>query len=118
MEEAETLCDYIIIMDKGVILREGTRKQLLEEGSGEKIIEFSVEKGLIPEELNEPGLPFIIHRDISGEKGSVVLNHFETDLPEFMSLLKSKNISLSNMECRRKTLDDLFVELTGRKIDE
>lgn len=118
MEEAENLCDYIIIMDQGVILREGTRKQLLEEGNGEKIIEFSIEKGTIPEDFNSPGLPFKIHRDISGEKGSVVLNNFETDLPEFMSLLRSRNISMSHMECRRKTLDDLFVSLTGRKIDE
>ena len=118
MEEAENLCDYIIIMDQGVILREGTRKQLLEEGNGEKIIEFSVEKGMIPEDLNSPGLPFKIHRDISGEKGSVILNNFETDLPEFMALLRSRNISMSHMECRRKTLDDLFVTLTGRKIDE
>jgi len=32
MEEAETLCDYIIIVDNGSILREGTLKQLLEAG--------------------------------------------------------------------------------------
>ena len=31
MEEAETLCDYVIIMDSGVILREGTMKELLSE---------------------------------------------------------------------------------------
>jgi len=31
MEEAEQLCDYIIIMDNGVILREGTIQQLLEK---------------------------------------------------------------------------------------
>jgi len=33
MEEAEKLCDYIIIMDNGVILREGTLDQLLTEAS-------------------------------------------------------------------------------------
>jgi len=31
MEEAENLCDYIVIMDNGIILREGTREQLLKE---------------------------------------------------------------------------------------
>jgi ABC-2 type transport system ATP-binding protein len=36
MEEAETLCDYIIIMDQGSILREGTLGQLLESGSDGK----------------------------------------------------------------------------------
>ena len=118
MEEAEILCDYIIIMDQGKTLREGTRQQLLEESTDEKVIEFSVEKGLLPENISSSGLSFIIHRDISGERGSVTLRHFETDLPEFMAYLRSKNISLKNMECRRKTLDDLFVSLTGRKINE
>jgi ABC-2 type transport system ATP-binding protein len=118
MEEAEILCDYIIIMDQGIILREGTRQQLLEESTDEKVIEFSIEKGLLPEDIGSSGLSFNVHRDISGERGSVTLSHFETDLPEFMSYLKSKNISLKNMECRRKTLDDLFVSLTGRKINE
>jgi ABC-2 type transport system ATP-binding protein len=59
MEEAENLCDYIIIMDKGKILREGTKEKLLEEVQGEKVIVF-----------------------------------------------------------RKNTLDDLFVSLTGRKINE
>jgi ABC-2 type transport system ATP-binding protein len=31
MEEAENLCDYIVIMDNGIILREGTRDRLLQE---------------------------------------------------------------------------------------
>lgn len=118
MEEAENLCDYIIIMDQGIILREGTMHQLLEEGTNEKVIEFSIEKGLMPEDINSSGLPFTVHRDISGDRGSVTLKHFETDLPQFMTYLRSKNISLKHMECRRKTLDDLFVSLTGRKINE
>jgi ABC-2 type transport system ATP-binding protein len=118
MEEAENLCDYIIIMDQGIILREGTRHQLLEESTDEKIIEFSIEKGMIPEDINSAGLHFTVHREVTGDRGSVMLKNFETDLPEFMLYLKSRNISLKHMECRRKTLDDLFVELTGRKINE
>jgi ABC-2 type transport system ATP-binding protein len=118
MEEAENLCDYIIIMDQGVILREGTQKQLLEEDSEVKIVEFSVEKGTIPEDIDTSGLPFSIRRDKSGERGSVALTKFESDLPEFMAFIKSKDIRLKHMECRRKTLDDLFVSLTGRRFDE
>ena len=118
MEEAENLCDYIIIMDQGIILREGTRQQLLEERTDEKVIEFTVENGLLPEDINRPGLSFMIHRDITGDRGSVNLRNFENDLPEFMAYLKSRNINLRHMECRRKTLDDLFVTLTGRKINE
>jgi ABC-2 type transport system ATP-binding protein len=118
MEEAENLCDYIIIMDQGKILSEGTIHQLLEEESTEKVIEFTSENGSIPDDLQTTGLPFTIRKEISGNKGYVTLNDFENDLPLFMAYLKSKHISLSHMECRRKTLDDLFVSLTGRKINE
>ena len=58
-----------------------------------------------------PGLPFIIHQGETKEKGFVTLTNFETELPAFMAFLKSKNITLKHMECRRKTLDDLFVSL-------
>jgi ABC-2 type transport system ATP-binding protein len=69
MEEAENLCDYIIIMDNGVILKEGTLQQLLEEETDEKVVEFTAEKALIHEEMNSPDLPFIIHPGETREKG-------------------------------------------------
>jgi ABC-2 type transport system ATP-binding protein len=118
MEEAENLCDYIIIMDNGEILREGTLQQLLEEETNEKVVEFTAENDLVEAEINIPGLPFIIYRGETKEKGFVTLSDFETQLPEFMTFMKSKNITLKHMECRRRTLDDLFVSLTGRKINE
>jgi ABC-2 type transport system ATP-binding protein len=118
MEEAENLCDYIIIMDNGVILKEGTLQQLLEEETDEKVVEFTAEKPLIHEEMNSPDLPFLIHPGETREKGFVTISDFENELPAFMSFMKSKNITLKHMECRRKTLDDLFVSLTGRKINE
>lgn len=118
MEEAENLCDYIIIMDQGNILKEGTIDQLLYEDSNEKVIEFTSENGSIPDDLQTTGLPFTIRRESSGNKGYVTLANFENDLPLFMTFLKSRSINLRHMECRRKTLDDLFVTLTGRKINE
>jgi ABC-2 type transport system ATP-binding protein len=118
MEEAENLCDYIVIIDNGVILKEGTLQQLLEEDTHEKVVEFTAESILVNEEINSPDLPFIIHPGETREKGFVTLSNFETELPAFLSFMKSKNIILKHMECHRKTLDDLFVSLTGRKINE
>jgi ABC-2 type transport system ATP-binding protein len=118
MEEAENLCDYIVIMDNGVILKEGTLQQLLEEDTHEKVVEFTAESVLVNEEINSPDIPFIIHPGETREKGFVTLSDFETELPAFMAFMKSRNITLKHMECRRKTLDDLFVSLTGRKINE
>ena len=118
MEEAENLCDYIIIMHNGVILKEGTMDQLIDDNENEKVVEFTCENGLVPDILNESGLPLTIHKEGNIDKGYVTISNFENDLPAFLSLLKSKNIILKHMECRRKTLDDLFVELTGRKIND
>jgi ABC-2 type transport system ATP-binding protein len=118
MEEAENLCDYIVIMDNGIILKEGTLQQLLEDESNEKIVEFTAQNGLLNEDINSSGLPFTIHAGETKDKGYVTLSDFENELPAFMAYLKSRNITLKHMECHRKTLDDLFVSLTGRKINE
>ena len=118
MEEAENLCDYIIIMDKGSILREGSLSQLLEQDSDEKVIEFTTGGNVFPDEKITTGLSFNIKYNIEERKGLVVLKDFEREMPGFLELLKSNNVSLKHMECRRKTLDDLFTTLTGRKINE
>ncbi len=44
MEEAEQLCERIIIIDKGRILKQGTLEELLKEDNGDKVIEFSIDK--------------------------------------------------------------------------
>ena len=118
MEEAENLCDYIVIMDNGTILREGTLNQLLEDESNEKVVEFTAENGRFNDYIQSGSMPFVIHPGETIEKGFVTLKDFETELPEFMAYMKSNKIVIKHMECRRKTLDDLFVSLTGRKIDE
>ena len=118
MEEAEYLCEYIIIMDNGVILKEGTLAQLLEEETNEKVVEFTAESELLHDYFYPGNLPFIIHRGETKEKGFVTLRDIETELPAFMAFLKSEDITIRHLECRRKTLDDLFVSLTGRKINE
>jgi ABC-2 type transport system ATP-binding protein len=118
MEEAENLCDYIIIMHNGVILKEGTMDQLIDDEVNEKVVEFTSENGFQADILNESGLQLSIRREGKIDRGYLTISNFENDLPAFLSLLKSKNIVLKHMECRRKTLDDLFVELTGRKINE
>lgn len=118
MEEAENLCDYIIIMDNGVILKEGTLQQLLEDETRDKLVEFTLESGHVRELINSSEQPFTINPGETQEKGSVILTDFDTELPAFMTFLKSRNVVLRHMECRRKTLDDLFISLTGRKINE
>jgi ABC-2 type transport system ATP-binding protein len=117
MEEAEQLCNYIIIIDKGEILLEGTHEELLNSDE-KKIIEFT----LAGDESTLGGLTekfsrFDIKWNASDQRGVIVLDNLETELPEFLNYLRSENIQLKNFESRRKTLDDLFTSLTGRHLN-
>ena len=117
MEEAEQLCDYIIIIDKGEILKEGTLKKLLQEDDDEKIIEFTLEglndfNGL----FQDSG--YKVSWDDAKEVGVLIINSVEDELPHFLNYLKEKNLRLKNFESRKKTLDDLFITLTGRHLNE
>ena len=118
MEEAEQLCEYIIIIDKGKILMEGERNSILNK-SKEKIIEFAFDEINLESSMSlKKDSPFQIEWDAAKEKGTIVINNLETELPEFLTYLKSKNLQLKHFESRRKTLDDLFTTLTGRHLHE
>jgi ABC-2 type transport system ATP-binding protein len=122
MEEAERLCDHIVIIDRGRILREGTLKTLLQDEHNENVIEFTLEDAPVlagaPVALADSGSPFDIRWDTAAQKGIVVLRHMESQLPEFLSYLSERQLRLKDLECRRQTLDDLFTSLTGRRLDE
>jgi ABC-2 type transport system ATP-binding protein len=119
MEEAEHLCDYIIIIDHGRILKEGTLKALLNDNDhGKKIIEFTLEPPTPASDELNAGAPFPIQWDPRNEQGFISLTQMESELPEFLSFLKLKNLRIKNLECRRKTLDDVFTSMTGRRLHE
>jgi ABC-2 type transport system ATP-binding protein len=117
MEEAERLCDYIIIIDKGEILKEGTLDQMLNDEQGEKFVEFSLKNppGQLPE---APEFPLQISWNEQDRKGRFILGKVDSQLPLFFDYLKNNKLQLNDMECRRLTLDDLFTSLTGRHLDE
>ena len=117
MEEAEQLCDYIMIIDCGRVLTEGTMEQLLAEDTSEKVIEFTLDNAHPPVEELQRKIPFQINWDAGG-RGTIALSDIENQLPAFFEYLKGANTRLKNMECRRKTLDDLFTDMTGRRLHE
>jgi ABC-2 type transport system ATP-binding protein len=116
MEEAEQLCDHIIIMDHGIILKEGSLDQLLKDEKGKKVVEFTLKNAHIPAEVFSDHTPFPIHWNEELGRGTIELLHLDTELPVFFDFLKSKNLELDDMVSRRITLDDLFISLTGRHL--
>jgi len=116
MEEAEQLCDRIVIIDYGRILKQGTLSELLETDTSEKLIEFTIDAPAADPKDNAPA--FDIRWDPGRTKGTITLARLETDLPEFLNFLNQNGLHLTHLECRRKTLDDLFTSMTGRRLNE
>lgn len=118
MEEAEQLCDYIIIIDHGKILQEGTLQNLLKLNNGKKIVEFTL--GQSPSNLSvfNNNAPFSISWDKISEKGVFEMEDFDKGLPQFLKFLTRNNLKLDKLESRKVSLDDLFISLTGRHLHE
>ncbi len=116
MEEAEQLSDYVIIMNKGYILKEGTVAQLLDDENEGKTVEFTLEGN--HSELTLGHSFQQIQWDTLTQKGTFRLKKAGEDLKIFLNLLDKNELRLKNLECRRKSLDDLFTELTGKHLHE
>jgi ABC-2 type transport system ATP-binding protein len=118
MEEAEFLCDYVILINKGKILQEGTLQQLLTQGGQDKTVEFTLHDDLSRLKKLPADKYLQIHWDQQQTKGTLLLKNIEQGLPRFFNYLKQNDLHLLNLECRRQTLNDLFITLTGRKLED
>ncbi len=118
MEEASYLCDMIVIMHKGKILASGTLHELLSGNNSGEIIEFIPENyAQKPDFSGLPGMRNVEWDDHSG-KCKLTINEIIQTLPAFMEYTHSLNYHLQSLECRKMTLEDLFVEMTGRKFSD
>jgi ABC-2 type transport system ATP-binding protein len=118
MEEAAYLCDRIVIMDQGRIIAQGSLEDLLSQNQSEEIIEFFPSGD--PGKLGLESMPWL--RRYSFDTGRNKLTLFVTEildaLPELIERSESKGIGIGGLTCRRMTLDDLFISLTGRRLVE
>lgn len=115
MEEAEFLCNRIIIMDKGKILAQGTLDQLLYDSHSKEIIEFSTQKMLTPDFFCGDGVYKMIW-DEDTKNGKLIVQSIVVQLPSFLQKAKENGVELTRLECRKLTLDDLFISMTGKHL--
>jgi ABC-2 type transport system ATP-binding protein len=114
MEEAEILCDRIAIMDHGHILEEGTVEELVSRRFRERAVRFDAIEGLSDQRLaGMPGVSTIKHED-----GDVLL--FTRDVPATIGAVldaaEQLGVEPANLGVRRATLEDVFLDLTGRAL--
>lgn len=109
MDEAEHLCDRLVIMDQGRILLEGRPRDLVRERIGANVIEIASREDAVGVYLKEKGLDF--------EKTSmhtfVYVRDGEKEFKEISQRFKGFACSL-----RMANLEDVFLRVTGRELRE
>lgn len=119
MEEAERLCDRVAIVDRGQVIALGSPRELIARLGGEHVIEFSVESA---EAAREPAESWRSLPSVTGcrfEDGGIHLTVAEPHvvLPALLELLRQRGWRLSSLVTRHASLDDVFVNLTGRAME-
>lgn len=116
MEEASYLCDRIIIVDNGKVLAKGTLQELLSEHKKGEIIDFTVNKPLDKAVLPKNENIIDIEIDENGLSGLIIVEDLIHYLPDFLQHIEKESYVLTSLECRKMTLDDLFISMTGRHL--
>ena len=116
MEEVEILCDRVIILDKGKIIASGTNDELKALAKIEEKVTIEVPE-LSPSQLS--GFESIKNvSEVSYDNGvmKVVFNKGKNNLVEMVDYLKDNKIQYSKIFAERPTLNDVFLELTGKEL--
>ena len=105
MDEAESLCDEIIIMDHGKIIDQGSPQELLDQNFDGVVISLPNE---ISDQLKSAG----IHYLENNHRIEMITENTENTV----KMLLKNNISINNMQIRSPNLEDLFIKLTGNQL--
>ncbi|WP_448211475.1 ABC transporter ATP-binding protein [Colwellia sp. MEBiC06753] len=107
MDEAEQLCDQIVVMDNGKIIEQGEPQSLLNKHFGQVFIYLPRQQ--VPEALlNAKGW------HVRGEQVEIATNHVEATISELIQ----QQVSLEQLHVKSANLEDLFLKLTGHSLRE
>lgn len=118
MDEAEKLCDRLVVVDRGLVIAEGTPRGLIRSLGGDHVVEIATGSAaaspLRPEEL--ASLPSV--RSVHAEAGHLVLAVAEPHVavPALLERVEARGLALSSLATRHASLEDVFVSLTGRHL--
>jgi ABC-2 type transport system ATP-binding protein len=120
MDEAERLCDRLVIVDHGQVIAEGTPPDLIERLGGHHVVEFeasgsSGEAATMDGWRRLPGVESVRH-----DNGLVSLTVREPHLtiPALLEAVQKRGSQLLHLTTRQASLEDVFVNLTGRHLRE
>jgi ABC-2 type transport system ATP-binding protein len=120
MDEAERLCDRLAIIDHGQVIAEGSPADLIERLGGHHVVEFAVSgNGSHAAESGAwRGLPSV--ESVREDDGLIALNVKQPHLtiPALLEAVEHQGRVLQHLTTRQASLEDVFVNLTGRHLRE
>ncbi|HUI24102.1 MAG TPA: ATP-binding cassette domain-containing protein [Nitrososphaerales archaeon] len=115
LEEADRLSDMVAIMDHGSIKVSGSPSDLKESLHGD-VLTLTLEDG--DKDLTEflRSFPNVTEVSRSSSAYRLKLPRVETALPEIVTKIASKNLKITETSFSKPTLDQVFLEVTGRSM--
>ena len=114
MEEAERLCDRIAIIDRGKIIAEDTPHALVASLGADQIVELDLEGTVEPGRL--AGLPGVRGHHRKGQTQVLTVATLAQTLPALLGELERAQARLIRLTTHEPTLEDVFVQRTGRAL--
>jgi lipooligosaccharide transport system ATP-binding protein len=111
MDEAEQLCDRLVVMDRGKIVAEGSPRELIERYSTKEVVELRFEVGTQDDHLD--ALEGLAKR-LEPLPDRVLL--YTDDGDSTLEELVHRSIHPQQTLVRRSSLEDVFLRLTGRSL--
>jgi ABC-2 type transport system ATP-binding protein len=127
LDEADTLCDRISIIDAGLIVAEGTPLELKREISGDVVIVdlAAPDTAGVPEPATVLEAAKILAEQPCVDSCETIehtlrlyVDSAATAIPQIMRALSGKGIEPGAIETRRPSLDDVFLAKTGRTLGD
>ncbi len=116
MEEIEQICSRLAILDKGKVIATGTKEEVKSMISlGEKIVveTFNIEQNHI-DQIRE--IPNVINVELRQNILTIKQKNGASNLVNIMSFIAEKNISYGKIYSELPTLNDVFLEITGKEL--
>ncbi|MGD2059588.1 MAG: ABC transporter ATP-binding protein [Acidimicrobiia bacterium] len=109
MDEAETLCDRLVVIDQGRVKAEGSPQQLIDRYGGGVRVRFTADGADLSWLTDVSGV-----REVTGDRGRYEVSGEGPLLAHMAAALVSRGIAPTDLRAERATLEDVFLTLTSR----
>ncbi len=116
MDEAERLCNRVAVIDHGRIIALGSPDELIAGLGGEHIVEIAFENSKGVHGVDLSGLPAVKEVRQNGDGIALTVSEPHIAIPAVLRYLQAERIELARLSTRNASLEDVFVNLTGRHL--